>query len=159
MDQFEEAVLNYLCGPPERFVNPQFSIPYADFKGGSCPDFVALDFRDQTVYVVEVTSAGDSKAIRGKIVERNTRWFSPLREHLNRLGPIFHDWDYHVSLFVRDEEWENAKKKLQDLPDVSVISLKKVVFSWDWDWQGSRPDNPLREAGKLHRVHPSAVTS
>jgi len=153
MDQFEQAVLNYLCGPPERFVNAQFTIPYADLKGGSCPDFVVLDFRDKTVYVVEVTSAADSKAIRGRIVERETRWFSPIRDHLSKLSVVFQSWDYHVTIFVRPEETGNAREKLHDLFDVSVISLNDVVFSWQWKWEESRPSNPLREPGKRGEVY------
>ena len=153
MDQFEQAVLNYLCGPPERFGNAQFTIPYADLKGGSCPDFVVLDFQDKTVYVVEVTSAADSKAILGRIVEREARWFSPLRDHLVKLNTMFQNWDYHVTIFVRPEESGNAQEKLHDLRDVSVISLNDVVFSWQWKWQGSRPSNPLREPGKSGKVH------
>ncbi|HNK15932.1 MAG TPA: hypothetical protein PLZ20_15285 [Nitrospira sp.] len=149
MDQFEEAVLNYLCGPPERFVSVQFTIPHSDSDGGSCPDFLVLDYSDSTVYVVEVTAAADSKGVQGRIIERETRWLSPLRRHFNKLSSTFLTWDYHVTVFVRDEEFAIAQKRLSDFRDVSVIPLGKVVFSWQWDWQGSRPSNPLREPGKV----------
>lgn len=159
MDQFEEAVLSYLCGPPERFVNAQFTIPNVGFKGGSCPDFVVLDFSDRTVYVVEVTSASDTKNLYGKICERETRWLFPLREHFTNLNQIFSEWDYHVTVCVRKEEYGALRNKLREVRDVSVISLDKVVFSWEWDWQGSRPSNPLREPEKIARVHPPNINS
>ncbi len=159
MDQFEEAVLKYLCGPPERFVSAQFNIPYDGFKGGSCPDFLVLDFGDATVYVVEITSAADTKNVQGRIAERKTRWLSPLREHFSKLSPIFSEWDYHVTVFVRDEELQNAQKRLSDQPDVSVISLDRVVFSWRWEWRGSRPSNPLREPDKAAKVHTQKLGS
>ena len=40
MELFEEAVLAYLAGPPQRFVRPQFSLEYKGMPGGSYPDFV-----------------------------------------------------------------------------------------------------------------------
>ena len=148
MDMFEEAVLRYLCGPPERFVSAQFNIPWDGSKGGSCPDFLVLDFADNTVYVVEVTSAADKSNVLSRVDKRETRWFAPLRQHFSRLSPIFTEWDYHVTVFVRNEECDAAQKRLNDLRDVSVISLDTVVFSWRWKWKGSRPSNPLREPSK-----------
>jgi hypothetical protein len=50
MDIFEEAVLTYLSAPPGRFIRSQFSIAYQNGAGGSCPDFVVLDFPKTTVY-------------------------------------------------------------------------------------------------------------
>jgi len=131
------------------------SIFHADLKGGSCPDFLVLDFSDSTIYVVEVTSAAESKGIQGRIIEREIRWLSPVREHFSKLSATFSNWDYHVTVFVRDEECENVKKLLVSQPDVSVISLDSVVFPWRWNWEGSRPSNPLRESGKVAKVHTS----
>jgi hypothetical protein len=39
---------------------------------------------------------------------------------------------------------------MDEFPDVSVISLKAVVFSWKWDWQRAikLPTNALREPAK-----------
>jgi hypothetical protein len=49
VDQFEQAVLAYVCGQPDRFASWQFSIAWDGLRGGSCPDFVVLDYGDQTV--------------------------------------------------------------------------------------------------------------
>jgi hypothetical protein len=44
MDQYGEAVLDYLCGVRERFVNAQFTLPKVGLVDGKCPDFVVVDF-------------------------------------------------------------------------------------------------------------------
>jgi hypothetical protein len=151
MDLFEQAVLHYLCGPPERFVSAQFNIPYECFQGGSCPDFVVIDYRDKTIYVVEVTQSADTKAVMQRVANRETRWLGPLRNHFQNLSPLFKDWGFHVSVFVRGEEAEAAQRAVEQVAEVSVISLDNVVFSWRWDWKGRRPSNPLRDPGKPPR--------
>jgi len=157
MDQYEQAVLDYLCGRPDRFVNAQFTIPYDGYRGGSCPDFLVLDFSDTTAYVVEVSATADSNRLIGRVRERETRWFGPLKDHLRKLSPGFAGWDLHVSLFVRDEEAARARRAVEAFPDVSVISLAKVLFSWNWDWQHGTglPTNALRDPEKRERVQPS----
>ena len=149
MDLFEEAVLDYLCGSAQRFVNAQFNIPYESFKGGSCPDFVVVDFSDNTIYVVEVTQSADTKAVLERVANREGRWLVPLRNHFRNLNPLFKAWDFHVSVFVRGEVAEAAERVVEQFADVSVISLDKVVFSWRWDWKKGGPSNPLRTPGKL----------
>jgi hypothetical protein len=151
MDQYEQAVLDYLCGVRERFVNAQFTLPKEGLVDGKCPDFVVLDFKDTTAYVVEVTSASNTNKLIGRVRARETLWFTPLRKHLAKLnGGAFAGWDYHVTLFVRNEQIEKVKQAIDEFPDVSVISLKAVVFSWKWYWQGepNLPTNALREPAK-----------
>jgi hypothetical protein len=144
MDVFEEAVLKYLCGNRNRFVSSQFSIPCTTGGGTwSCPDFIALDFSDSTVYVVEVTIK-DPKDACSKIENRETQWLGPLRDHLKKLNPMFADWRYHVTLFVREEEVARAQRILSAVPDASVISLDKAVFPWRWTYEGQAATNPLR---------------
>src|SRR5882762_2411265 len=127
MDLFEEAVLAYLCGPAQRFVNPQFNIPYEGFKGGSCPDFVVVDFSDNTVYVVEVTQSATTKAVLERVANRQGRWLDPLRNHFRNLDLLFKDWDFHVSVFVRGEVAGATERVVEQFADVSVISLDKVM--------------------------------
>jgi len=149
MDLFEEAALAYLCGPAQRFVNAQFNIPYEGFKGGSCPDFVAVDFSDNTVYVVEVTQSADTKAVLERVANREGRWLVPLRNHFRNLNSLFKDWDLHVIVFVRDEVAKATERAVEQFADVSVISLDKVMFPWRWDWKKGPPSNPLRAPEKL----------
>jgi hypothetical protein len=155
MDQYEQAVMEYICARPDRFLNAQFEIPYNGVAGGSRPDFLALDFSDTTAYVVEVTAAADSKGLIGRVRERETRWFAPLRRLLCGLTPPLRGWDLHVTLFVRDEQVVNAERALREFADVSVIALSRALFSWNWDWQADTgtPRNVLRGGNKLGRVH------
>jgi hypothetical protein len=149
MDIFEEAVLTYLSAPPGRFIRPQFSIAYQNGAGGSCPDFVVLDFPKNTVYVVEVTIAANADSrtatIFSRLNERETRWFVPLQNELSQLDESFTGWRYHVTLFVRKEVCISLREKIkkENMADVSVISLDEVVFPWRWQWRGQEPDNPL----------------
>jgi hypothetical protein len=153
-DQYEHAVLDYLCARPDRFVNWQFTIPFNGFNGGSCPDFLVLDFAGNTVYVVEVSTTFDCAELVHRAREKETRWFGSLKDHLKKLNPVFANWDLHVTLFVRDEEVSRTSLAVQEFLDVSVISLTKVVFGWNWNWQPDNfPINTLRDANKSGRVH------
>jgi hypothetical protein len=151
MEKFEEGVLEYICGRPDRFVSTQFEIPYDGVGGGSCPDFVVVDYGDHTIYVVEVTVAAATSSVGSRIREREKRWFIPLRSHFRSLATTFADaiWDYHVSVFVRGEQLGAARRMFAPDPDVSVLSLDDTVFSWRWDWKGGVPANPLREREKV----------
>lgn len=144
MDRFEEAVLEYITAVPERFVNPQFSIPYGQGKGGSVPDFVVLDFRGKSLFVVEVTSASNTTGVLERVQERQKRWISPLKAHFQGLDPCFGTWEYRVTLFVRGEEEKKVRSAMAQDVDISVFSLDQLVFPWRWNWIGQRPDNPLR---------------
>jgi Holliday junction resolvase-like predicted endonuclease len=143
MDQFEEAVLGYISAVPGRFVSYQMNILYDGKHGGSCPDFVVLDFNRKTIYVVEVTSSADTKRLLERIREREARWLKPLTSLFDSFKPTFDKWDYRITIFVRDEEAEAARKAISEFKDVSVISLDKVIFSWRWNWVGPYPVNPL----------------
>lgn len=143
MDVFEDAVLTYLSAPPGRFVSPQFAIAYERGAGGSCPDFVVLDFPKTTVYVAEVTIAANATTILSRVLERETRWLVPLREHLPKVSVSFADWKYRVTLFVREEVCASLRGQTAGMSDVAVISLDSVVFPWRWQWQGQVAINAL----------------
>ena len=125
MDIYEEAVLHYITSSNKRFINPQFNLAYNSKKdiGGSLPDFVVLDFEDKTIYIVEVTKAYDIKNLLSKVSEREKRWILPIKEIIDS---SFSEWDYHVTLFLREERVKYAKEKLKEDVDVSVISLKEI---------------------------------
>ena len=144
MDVFEEAVLSYATAPRTRFASPQFEIPWSGLDGGSCPDFVVLDFADITVYVIEVSAAARVGHLMEKLSSRQTRWLAPLRRHFSEAIPALNAWDYHVTAFVRDELVSASRTKAAEWPDVSIISLDKVVLPWHWAWDGQRAINPLR---------------
>ena len=126
MDIYEEAVLNYITSNSNRFINPQFNIEWnkENRTGGSLPDFVVLDFSKQTVYIVEVTKAYDIKNLLLKVEQRQKRWIEPIRKLLD---DFFMSWEFHVTLFLRDERVEYALNKTKNYhKEVSIISLKNI---------------------------------
>lgn len=145
MDRYEEAVMDYITGSGQRFVCPQFSIPYKDGEGGSLPDFVVIDFEDKTIYVIEVTKAWDADKLLERVQQRKQRWINPLIEHFQMLNKEFSKWEYRVTLFVREKRKKYYEKKLADQNDVAVFSIEKVSFPYSWEWDGdNKPINPLR---------------
>jgi dsDNA-specific endonuclease/ATPase MutS2 len=126
MDIYEEVVLNYITSDSNRFVNPQFNIEYdkQDEIGGSLPDFIVLDFQAEIVFIVEVSTAWNIDKLISKVKEKDIRWIKPLKKHFSK-NTIIKDWEYRVTLFLRDERVEYAKKKLDD-ELVNIISLKTI---------------------------------
>ena len=147
MDRFEEAVMDYISATPDCFLKTQLSLPWdKELKiGGSLPDFVVLDFRESTVYVVEVTTASSLKSILTKVDERQTRWYEPIRKYKSSWTALVKDWDFRVCLFLREQVVGEALSKTSNFDDVSVISLDKVLTPWDWE-RGPENTviNPLR---------------
>lgn len=143
MELFEEAVLAYIAGPPQRFVRPQFSLAYQGGKGTSYPDFVVLDYKQHVAYVVEVSAAYNIAVLVGRVGERKKRWYDALRVHLNDLEGSFSSWGIRTTLFVRADRREAVLEALQGAEDVTVIALDDVMRSWKWNWEGQTPLNPL----------------
>ena len=76
-------------------------------------------------------------------------WATYCRNHFQNLNPVFKDWDFHVTVFVRGEVADATERVVENFPDVSVISLDKVMFPWRWDSTKGPPSNPLRAPEKL----------
>ena len=141
MDIFEEAVLAYISATPGRFVKPQYTLKYKDGFGGSCPDFVVIDYINKTIYVVEVTAAADASSILSKISERETRWFIPLKNEISQWDQSFNEWKYRVTIFCRKQLYDKIYNESNY--DVSVFNLDSVIFPWDWKWEQEQAVNPL----------------
>lgn len=141
MEIFEEAVLSYICASPGRFVKPQYDLKYKDGFGGSCPDFVVIDYMKKTIYVVEVTTSSDASTINSRILERETRWFIPLKSEMSKINESFKEWNYRVTLFVRKSLIDKIKKN--SMNDVFVKNLDDIIFPWEWEWKKQSALNPL----------------
>ena len=141
MEFFEEAVMAYISASPGRFVKHQYDLKYKDGLGGSCPDFVVIDYIKKTIYVVEVTTSSDASTIISRVRERETRWFIPLKKEMSQWNELFAEWNYRVTLFVRKE----LENKIQNecINDVSVINFEKIIFPWNWKWKEQPTLNPL----------------
>lgn len=143
MDQYEEAVLWYITAPRTRFICPQYDLAWEKMSGGSCPDFVVLDYEKTTIYVVEVSTAAQIAGLVERVTQRETRWYGPIQIQLGQLSPHFAEWQYRVSLFVRGEVADALRLKIAGWKDVSVLSLDEAVFGWRWKWEGKRAVNTL----------------
>ena len=143
MELFEEAVLAYLAGPPQRFVQPQFSLAYKGMPGGSYPDFVTLDYKERVAYVDEVSAAYQIGGLIERVRDRGQRWYIPLRSHLEDLDSSFSSWKLRTTVFVREDRKKVAVEALQSASDVTVIALDNIMRSWKWNWEGQIPVNPL----------------
>jgi len=144
MDRYEEAVMDYICADAYRFVKPQCDIPYEDDEGGSCPDFVVIDYRDKFIYVVEVTTSSNTRSLIEKINERQTRWISPLKKQLGKINSEFLRWKYHVTVFVRKTNQKEIQEQFNNSKDISIKSIEDITFPYLWTWNGEVPCNPLR---------------
>ena len=138
MDIYEEAVLNYITSSNDRFVNPQFNIEWnsQENTGGSLPDFVVLDFQEKTIFIVEVSKAYDITKLLSKVKDRKKRWITPIQTIMNSFGL---SWDYHITLFLREDRVQYAIKQLKEEKDVSIISLKTVnCFLGNGEFEGKQ---------------------
>ncbi len=143
MDRYEEAVLDYITADRNRFISPQFHVPYEMQQGGSDPDFLVIDYRKKTIYVVEVTSSSNISGLIAKVEQRESRWLEPIKRHLSGINKEFEQWPYRVTIFVREENLELAKKKMKLYKDVSVRTIESSTFPYKWQWNGEEPINPL----------------
>lgn len=118
MDLYEEAVIWYVTASRTRFVSPQFSLPWEQTAGGTCPDFVVIDYEKQKIYVIEVSSGAEIDGLFERLAERENRWLNPLRKHFSDLSGHFNDWKFHVTVFVRSEVVDNLLKRVASWSDV-----------------------------------------
>lgn len=144
MDRYEEAVLEYITAETHRFVNPQFDIPYQNREGGSCPDFVVLEYKEKSVYVIEVSTASDIKPLIHRIEERQSRWIDPVKKYLGGINSEFLEWNFWVTVFVRETNKKAIQSKFIKSSDVAVKSIEEISFPYAWEWNGNKPCNPLR---------------
>ena len=137
MDRFEEAVLEYISAKPSRLLKSQFRIPYDKESriGGTWPDFLALDFDEECVYIVEVTTAYDISRLVGKVHDRQNRWYEPIKNSALSWHKLVNGWDFRVCLVLRSEVKNKAEKLLVGSDDVSIKTFDQIMSPWRWDWQ------------------------
>lgn len=129
MELYEHIVMAYLTKDPYVFVNPQYSIR-KDGHEWRCPDFVALNFKEKRVMVVEVSTAYDTKSLHEKVEKRESQWISPLREQLSNLKVIDHNWTFEVQVFIREDA--SHRFSYDEKSDVKINILEELGPPWDW---------------------------
>lgn len=147
MDLHEEAVLKYINANPYYYLNHQMFLPYQDCHGGSMPDMVVYDIRDQCFYVVEVTSASNISVLLERVKYRKERWYESIESIYKG---FINNLSITTVLFIRKELHGKAKNFMisNDISDVKIINLEDAHFGWKWDWQNhddgmQYPLNPL----------------
>jgi len=132
MDIYEELVMVYLTRDPLVFVNPQY--PMA--SGWSCPDFVALDYRQRALTVVEVSAAYAIGNLAKKVINRKTQWFDRILLELigNCPSVIDNNWRIGVKVFIRKYAKPQFQRIVGIALDVEVITLEELGFPWGWNW-------------------------
>ena len=133
MDLYEHLVLQYLTKDAHVFVSPQYSIRGDTGGEWSCPDFVALNFRDKVVSVVEVSSASDPQSLRARVASRDVQWIKRLREQLERNLVVDTSWNqYLVEVFIRRDAERKFRAAIGAANDVVIHILEDLGAPWTW---------------------------
>lgn len=141
----EELINGFLTVGGMVFTSRQFDLPYEKETGdgGSAPDIIALDFNTtpNEVVVVEITVSGGLGTLNSRIVEREGRWYRPLRAALMKRGIIDDAWTMRTLAFVRQVHVVGANAKFADHPDVTFYAIEDAILPYSyWD---SRMQNGL----------------
>lgn len=131
MELYEHLVMGFLTTSGDVFVAPQYSITADEKSEWSCPDFVALDFHDRTVWVVEVSTSYDHATLKAKVIGRAEQWGTGLRDQLDRLG-VAVDWPLRFLVFVRKDAAAKLSSTFAPNEDVTVVCLDSLGSPWDW---------------------------
>jgi hypothetical protein len=141
MDSSEAAIATYLTVDGQVFIAPQYDIKWEMNEGGTCPDFVALDFSCAEVVIVEVTSAANWKPLASRVAERDVRWFNPVRRRLIDLRVINSTWSHRFLGFVRLAALAEISGHFAVATDVTFTDIESAMIPWK-SWQ-NRMDNGL----------------
>lgn len=139
MSELLEAMVGqYLSCNGKAFVCPQFEVAWNGDRnlGGSSPDFVVLDFANRDLVIVEVTGSASVANLLGKVGERRTRWYLPIRDKLAGEGALTCDpagFTPRFLGFVRRDCVASAQARFTDA-DVHFEALEDVAFGWAY-WE------------------------
>jgi len=133
MDLCEQLVLEYLTKDAYVFVSPQYSLRDESNHEWSCPDYVALDFKQRAVTVVEVSSAQGPRPLRERVRRRDHHWLEKLRGQLKANHVVDDTWNkYFVDVYVRKNAAERFNKEFGGDPQVRVCVLEDLKLPWEW---------------------------
>ena len=143
MDHFEGVVLDYLRADRALFVNSQCCI---QLNEGANPDTsgphwycdaLAVSFKEQAVYLCEITYAARAPSLLARLRAWNEHW-QGMRLALARDSGIPLDWAARPWLFVpqaHSDKLRTSVAVLTALPPVRITHLEDVVpwryRSWD----------------------------
>jgi hypothetical protein len=133
MELYEKLVMWYLTKDKYVFISPQYSIRGDTGKEWSCPDFVALNFKQKEVSIVEVSTAFYPDSLARKVKDRNLQWIEKLKAQLTDYGIIDDNWKSpKVQVFIRRDAVDKFKNAIGNTPDVGVGILEDLGPPWQW---------------------------
>lgn len=134
MELYENLVMWYLTRNKHVFVSPQYSIMDDAGREWSCPDFVALNFKEKEVSIVEVSTAFYPDSLAKKVKDRNSQWVDKLKAQLKGYGVIDDNWKgFKVEVFIRKDALVKFKNAIGNAPDVSILILEELGAPWQWE--------------------------
>jgi hypothetical protein len=121
------------------FLSPQF-IVHEGSEEWSRPDFVAIDFNNKEIQIVEVSTAYNIKALMDKVGDSDNQWFKRLMPQLVKLGVIsdVSEWTPIVRLFIRQDRKNYANDRVENADMAKMVRielLEDIAFSWQWPWE------------------------
>jgi hypothetical protein len=129
MDGLESSIAIYLTVGGSFFIAPQYDLKYEMNEGGTCPDFVALDFSRNEIVVVEVTAAANIFPISDRVKARQARWFHPALRRLELQG--IRNWPIRFLGFVRKlDALQKLQEQFADEPDVTFYGIEDASVPW-----------------------------
>lgn len=159
MDYYQGVVADYLSADRAMFVRPESCIqlhPGASLKKGAhwyC-DILAVSFREQSVYLCEVTFSKSLSALLTRLREWDSNW-AGVRAALARDNHIPETWPVRPWAFVPGAQRDLLSRKVSELldPDTGphemprplVTDLEEVV-PWLYSTPHELPGAKDREA-------------
>ena len=137
MSYYEDSIATYLTLDGHVFLAPQYNVAYDRElnEGGACPDFVALDLKLREVIIVEVTTAANMQPLIGRIEQRETRWYGPIRRKMKEVGVVDDTWKSTRFLgFIRRANVSIVQKKFESATDVAFCAVEDATFAWSY-WE------------------------
>lgn len=135
----EALVGTYLTRGGKVFISPQFTVAWDRDRadGGTCPDFVALDFDKRHVVIVEVTTASDIGTVLGRITKRQQHWYDPVQRRLTSAGAITSEWKIRTLCLLRRERVGDAQRRLSD-SDVTFHPLEDALMEYAYSFDRAK---------------------
>lgn len=132
MSNFETDVATYLTIDGQVFIAPQFDIKWEMNEGGTCPDFLALDFSCKDAVIVEVTAAANWHPLERRVSDRKQRWFAPAERRLLERRIITPEWRIRFLGFIRSDHHQYISDAFAGHADVTFYPLEDAIIPWKY---------------------------
>ena len=138
MDYYQGIVAEYLDADRAVFVNNEC---FLQLESGNNPpkgtswycDMVAVNLRESTVYLCEVTYSASLQALLDRLKAWDSHWHR-LRSAIQRDCSISSEWNIQPWVFIpKDRRWIlDAKHQSTQMPTLRVTHLESIV---PWKYQ------------------------